>query len=212
MLLCTVCGHDNFPFTNSQISGWASGQSLQMVEKCHQCGSRVAETCVVCDRLHPLNTMHCPIYGVSIAAFRNLEVDLETRVRIFKGLPRVKEAMAKEAKLLYWLKRAFLAVSAIIILSMITSGSKTAEIVLGSLSLNLLSVLVFLAIYARLSSRIGKGMAPLWREKNSGFLEPHSIVVSRKYVHIDFDEWVDRGDYSSVKTSLRSRLINTLSS
>ena len=204
MLNCTVCGHDNFPFTNSQISGWASGQSLQMVSRCHQCGARVAEECKVCRRLHPLNTTHCSMNGVRIQDFLNLKTDIQTRAEVFRGLPEAQEAMAEMARYAYKIKRVFIA-SILALLGGFTAIALLPIMGMISFITGMTLLIVSVCWMVRVDSRISNRMMALWKNVNSGVLEPVYISVWSKRININF-----KSENTYCPMSLEDRLLNQI--
>lgn len=85
MLNCAVCGYENLPITDASVYGFAGGHSLRMVERCHKCGARITEKCLVCRRFHPLGTIHCSLSGVKVQDFIDQRADVKTRLEAFKN-------------------------------------------------------------------------------------------------------------------------------
>ena len=199
MLTCSR-GHDNFPLTSVYNYGYDS--SARIVEFCHQCGERITEKCEVCDRLHPIGTSVCSVYSLSIEAFKENMAGLETRVRVFKELPEVRDLVAKyslhmsKIKAVALMGGAALLVSSFSLLNIFSKTLGASLCLFGMLSL--LSSLVFsIGILTRIINRVTR----LWDNKNSGVLAPCSIYIYSNQIKLDFDE---RNDWYYV--SYRSRL------
>lgn len=207
MLKCS-CGHENFPLTSAYNYGYDS--TVRIVEFCHQCGARITEECPVCSRLHPLNTAMCSVYGLSIEAFREHMVGLETRAKIFRELPEMMEIMRVWASRVLNFKIAYFGILGLMISGFVSMFIATRELsgfifVLGLIAL-LITTFFLLVIISTTSLRAGA----LWREKNPGVMEPGSIKVNSNSVRVNFN--IDREHYSvTFQSRLRSFLLNQTS-
>jgi len=63
MLKCAKCGHENFPLTEART---LEGQTTRLTPNCNKCGAIIMEGCPLCNRLHPVGTIFCPVNGKNI--------------------------------------------------------------------------------------------------------------------------------------------------
>ena len=87
MIVCNSCGKQNLT-----------------TEYCQFCGARIMEKCPVCDGLHPVGAIHCPMNGGNIKEFvQRKEAEQEAEQRKKEEEERVRhEELDRERGL--WLK------------------------------------------------------------------------------------------------------------